>query len=132
LDRPLTTLLAAELLRRFKGKSPSRVGATHFPGSSVLETIRTRSRVGGQNLTGFFRSSTYAQSSLLGRHSFIIFQTELAIDTNATASKTEATVSKIDGEVSKLREEIRGQVRPVRAREAHSTHKNTDNCIDSN
>ncbi|KAF9787278.1 hypothetical protein BJ322DRAFT_1107340 [Thelephora terrestris] len=43
-----------------------------------------------------------------------VFHTELAIDTNATASKTEATVSKIDGEVSKLREEIRGQVRPVR------------------
>ncbi|KAF9787276.1 hypothetical protein BJ322DRAFT_1019728 [Thelephora terrestris] len=39
-----------------------------------------------------------------------VFHTELAIDTNATASKTEATVSKIDGEVSKLREEIRGQL----------------------
>ena len=68
LDGPLTTHLVAERLRRSKGGSPNKAGATQFPDLSIPEVIRKRLPLCGQNSTEFFRFSTYVQTLLPGYH----------------------------------------------------------------
>ena len=90
----------AELWRRLRGTSRNRASATQFLAFSTRRTIKKRSRAGGENSTGSFRSSTYVFVTFPLASLTICLQTELAIDTNAAVLDTHNVVSDTQNVVS--------------------------------